>query len=352
MHNSLEELEFSANSIANPAKLLLYTPSDCAQIEEDFPRMGCGFRLLAKSRQTMFGTRLFLVMIALLAVCPGCGIQQFSATRDFQETVKVDGPLVIKAATSNGGIQLTTHDEPEVRLVAHLKAFGTTTKAAEELLEKLDPTVKSDDKEVLIEAPKLNGFYNYSISYEIFAPKKSTLLLKTSNGGVETVGEFASIGIATSNGTVKVDGGSGIADLTSSNGAVHVKNFEGQVLAKTSNGRIEMDRCVLSEDSTAETSNGRIVVGLTEQSSIRLSAKTSNGRVQCEVPFEASGDQSKTRIGGIAFPEATGEKKVSLALKTSNGGIEIKKASAMDRSEEPRKNPEPTEPPKAEVDEI
>lgn len=296
--------------------------------------------------------RLLLAVAVLLPFCPGCGIQQFSATRDFQTTLPVAGDSVIKASTSNGKITVTTHDQEEIRLVAHLKAYGTTTKVAEDLLEKLDPVVTSNGNEILIEAPKLTGFHNYSIGYEIFAPKKTTLLLKTSNGGVETVGSFASIGIATSNGTVRVDGGEGIADLTSSNGAIHVKNFVGQVLSKTSNGRIELDRCLLKKDSTAETSNGRIVVGLTEQNSLRLTAKTSNGRIQCEVPFEASGDQSKTRVEGMVYPEAAEGSAIALSLKTSNGGIEINKASVLEGPSSTAEPQEATEAPVAEVNEI
>lgn len=269
----------------------------------------------------------YLIVMAVLGMFSGCQVPQYSAKADFEKSIAISEQTRLEASTSNGEVKVVSHDGQSVEILAHLVAYGESPERAKELLNTIKPVIETTDESVRIDVPKVNGFLRYAVSYELQVPKGMAVALKTSNGAVEAIGSLRGIDIETSNGKVLLDGGSQKAKIKTSNGSIKVVRFAGEVDAKSSNGTIRLEHCRLEGFSKVETSNGLIAMAIDDDRPIRFSAKTSNGRIQSDLPFLVQGKMDKTNVEGILNSEEDVETSASLNLKTSNGNIEVKPSS-------------------------
>jgi len=146
-----------------------------------------------------------------------------------------------------------------------------------------------------------------------------------------------------SNGPIDINDVQGVLTASTSNGPVTAAALKGHLEATTSNGPIKVDITETQSDKPlrlrtsngpvqltlagrpsagviATSSNGPITVRVADSVGLQLKARTSNSRVESDLPVSAVVEQSKSRLEG-----AINGGGPLLELTTSNGTIRIAK---------------------------
>ena len=284
-----------------------------------------------------------LAMAAILAACfTGCNTPQFSAKRDFEKTIPINSQVDVNVQTFNGSITVTPTDQPEIYLVAHIKAYGYSQEEADTALESLSPEIDTTTTAITIASKKRNqGLMNSdSVSLELKVPASWPLHLTTSNGAVSTMQSRGPVTIETSNGKIEVKEAAGALKLSTSNGKILVENSAGNIDASSSNGSVHLIGCSLEGKCKLETSNGAISVNFSDRNPIRIDANTSNGSIKVKESDIDLKKKSKSHISGVLFGKGgDGATSATLDLETSNGSITITTDSAsVEKSKTVREN--------------
>lgn len=203
-----------------------------------------------------------------------CEVREFRIS-DGRDVIRVD-------AEPNGGISVTGWSERDVLVRAKVVTNASTMSAAREMARDVDihtgATIRAD-------GPRHRKRHWYSVSYEIFAPRESSLDLETKNGGVS------------------------------------IENFGGRVRFKTLNGGVEL--ADLSGDVIGRTTNGGLSIHLTgsEWEGQGLDVETINGGVEIQVPRDYSAELEMGTVNGhieVNFPIMI-EGRLNRRLKTTLG---------------------------------
>ena len=143
--------------------------------------------------------------------------------------------------------------------------------------------------------------------------------IKTSNGRIHLENVKGRHEIRTSNGRVEVNGMEGDAEVRTTNGSIKLINVRGAFQASTSNGSIALEGEL--EHGTVcrlESSNGSVIVKLVGQPSLRIDARTSNGRVRSELQASKVTSEDKNHLVATI-----GEGEGELFIRTTNGSVLI-----------------------------
>ncbi len=159
--------------------------------------------------------------------------------------------------------------------------------------------------------------------------RAGALQLKTSVGDISVEQAIGTVEVTTSSGAVRIDsidgpaviknsnGSTWIGDVTgelratSANGSIVVDQARAAVMAKTANGDVHVDG-VAHGAVVAETSRGRVEIGVAEGVAAWLDLKTQFGRVA-------------NNLDDVAQPEA-GEDTVEVRARTAFGDITVSRA--------------------------
>jgi DUF4097 and DUF4098 domain-containing protein YvlB len=145
--------------------------------------------------------------------------------------------------------------------------------------------------------------------------------IKTANGHVKLQNHAGPVYVHTSNGPIEVTKGRGQLDLHTSNGGIEIQTSESGVNATTSNGAIHFKGTLADGAHVFNTSNGSVQLTLPRDSSFKIDASTSHGRITSAFAFATTGKKSKTHLEG-----QTGDNPhLSLKVHTSNGSIVLEK---------------------------
>ena len=198
-------------------------------------------------------SRLALTAFTLLSCCVplvGCNMKNYSASRDFEKTIPCDSQMEVEVSSFCGDIVITKSELPEITIVAHMKAYGSSQKEAEGFLDSLIPSIESNDKstQIVAEQKERAMFVSNSVDFEVRVPAGCNLRLTTSNGRISSADSQASVTANTSNGDISIADAIGSIELNSSNGEIEVKQCDGNLQVRTSNGRIEIAGCSLKGD--------------------------------------------------------------------------------------------------------
>lgn len=275
-------------------------------------------------------SRLALTAFTLLSCCVplvGCNMNNYSASRDYEKTIPCDSQMEVEVSSFCGDIVITKSELPEITIVARMKAYGTSQKEAEGVLDSLIPTIESNDKftQIVAEQTESSMFLSNSVDFEVRVPVGCNLRLSTSNGRIVSEDSQASVTAHTSNGDVSISHARGNFELNSSNGEIEVMQCDGNLQARTSNGRIAITGCNLQGDCKAITTNGEIEATLPASTSVMIKAATTNGAVQFPVSNLKTTQKSESKIEGVwgVGSEGRSSLDVSLTLESSNGDIVI-----------------------------
>lgn len=151
------------------------------------------------------------------------------------------GGLLTVDASKNGGVSIHGWDQNEILVRARVQAAAASQGEADQLVKQI--RVETSGDKVFAVGPENTKNYQWSVSYEIFVPKRSDLSLAAYNGGIS---------IADVTGRIEFSG---------HNGGVVLKRVGGTVRGGTMNGGlvVELDGASWSgEELDVKTTNGGI----------------------------------------------------------------------------------------------
>lgn len=181
-----------------------------------------------------------------------------------EETRNVPNQPLSIVGEHNGGIQVTTWDQPEFSLKLCKEVAANDESQARNLLADLHLEVGSG--QVTVRSPQhVDDDYSLSTVLLVKAPRNATLDLSVHNGGV-SLNRF-----------------SGTASAHAQNGGISIKNSSGKLTAVAQNGGVSIKDS--SGEINADVQNGGIVLALPERWDGKgLEAHTRNGGLVVAVP--------------------------------------------------------------------
>jgi hypothetical protein len=236
------------------------------------------------------------------------GGRQESACEMREMTAVATGRLEVNAAP-NGGIRVSGWDRNEILVRAQVRAQAETRPEAEQLLKEI--RVVSAGGRVESDGPKWEGGSknnrkSWSVSFEIFVPKRGDLKLETVNGGIN-VAEVA-----------------GNIEAHTVNGGLNFARAAGRVKGETVNGGITMDldgSTWQGEGIDLETVNGGVNLRVPEAYSAHVRASTVHGGMNADF----AGAQVEGKDTNRSMNLTLGSGGPTVKLQTVNGGVSVKK---------------------------
>ena len=215
-------------------------------------------------------------------------------------------------ATPNGGISVIGWDRNEVLVRARVDAWGDTDSEAKNNLSQVQiqtagSTVKADGPRSGM-LGKWGGQQNWSVSYEVFSPRKMDLKMTSVNGGIKVNSVKGNIRFETVNGGIT---------LSAVNGTVKGETVNGGVNVDIAGNRWE------GEGLQVETVNGGVTLSLPTNFAADIQARTTNGGMHSE--FEGAVTQGKWGPKRMELKLGGGGPLVK--LETVNGGVNVRKKS-------------------------
>lgn len=224
-----------------------------------------------------------------------------------ESTMAVTGNLAVDAAP-NGGIRISGWDRNEILVRAKVEAWGDNDAEARGRLTEV--RVVAAGTKVTADGPKSMGSWGgnqkWSVSYEVFVPKKIDLKLDTVNGGINVADVRGNMNFQTVNG------------------GVTLARTAGRVKGETVNGGVNVDLAGTTwegEGLELETVNGGVTVTVPAGYSASFHAGTVNGGMNSD--FEGATIQGKW--GPKKMDLKLGAGGPTVKVETVNGGVKIRR---------------------------
>jgi DUF4097 and DUF4098 domain-containing protein YvlB len=253
-----------------------------------------------------------------------------STVRDEEVRSLPNQPLTV-TGERNGGIQVTTWDQPEFSLKLCKQVATDNESEGRRLLGETRMNVNGSS--VSITSPESEDGRSLGTLLMIKAPRNATVNLKVHNGGV-ALNSFV-----------------GTAEAHARNGGISFKKSSGKLTAEAQNGGISISDC--GGDVTANVQNGGLSINLPEHWEGKgLEAHTQNGGLVVAVPrnfgggVEVVGSEHtsivcKDNVCDSAERTWDNEHRVlrlgganpQVHATTVNGGIVVKERSSYSRGE-------------------
>jgi DUF4097 and DUF4098 domain-containing protein YvlB len=161
-------------------------------------------------------------------------------------------------ASPNGGVSVTGWDKDSVHVVLRIQTNAGTDAEARELAASL--RVVNENGRLHVDGPSSRRWASWSVSFEIFAPRRVDLDLSTVNGPLEIEDVTGRLRLEAQNGPLALDNVAGDVRARAQNGPLHVvlsgTHWEGVGLdAETQNGPLEL---VVPDGYNAQLETGTI----------------------------------------------------------------------------------------------
>jgi len=225
--------------------------------------------------------------------------ERFCETRNVTlaptQSLNVDG-------RDNGGITVHGWDRNQIEIVALIQAQAETEAEAQAIAKEILVTARNGS--VRADGPDTRRRESWSVSYEVWAPRRTELSLTAQNGGIS------------------VDGVSSRMQLETVNGGLTLTDVDGDVHGTTVNGGVTAD---LHGDRWTgagldlRTSNGGVHLTIPSNYSARLETGTVNGGINIDFPITIQGSV------GRRFSTQLGSGGATVRAETTNGGVTIRR---------------------------
>ena len=225
---------------------------------------------------------------------------RFCEVRDVPMKV---GSRVYVDGRDNGGVHFYGWDKNEILVRALIQASADSRAEAQALAR--DVRIETSMDRVRADGPMNRRYANWSVSYEVWVPRKMDLDAETHNGGIS------------------VEGVEGRMTLHGMNGGISLRDVAGDVRASTTNGGAH---AVLSGSTwrgaglDMETTNGGVTLEIPRNFNADLETGTVNGGFNIDFPITVSGSlgrRIRTKLGN-------GGPRVRAI--TTNGGVRVRSA--------------------------
>lgn len=226
---------------------------------------------------------------------------------EVRETMISARRLMIDAAP-NGGIKVKAWDRSDVLVRARVSAVARRQSQADRMVA--ETTVRTENGRISARTPRADDAWA-SVSYEIFAPRRTDLALQTHNGGVSVDGIFGSI------------------EAQAMNGGIALNDVAGAVRARTTNGGVSVALAGDAWDGEGldvQSTNGGISISLPEGYSAELAAETRMGRISTNGLSLRNEQRERGRWTGDEIRATIGRGGAPLRAVTTNGGVSIRRS--------------------------
>ena len=225
------------------------------------------------------------------------------------ERFAVNDGVEISVETSGGSIDVIGKDTDEVTVEMYVRKRNRYVQADDEDLKGWDILIFESDNKVTVHAKRENSRnWNWnrntpSISFVVYAPKRSTSEVRTSGGSIELTNLEGKQSGRTSGGSIRAESINGDLDIRTSGGSITLYEITGTTEARTSGGRIKAEN--VDGDLDVKTSGGSISL---EGISGSVDASTSGGSINAEVTQPSDYINLRTSGGSITVtvPEEKG----------------------------------------------
>lgn len=225
--------------------------------------------------------------------------ERFCEVRDV--TLKAPARGLIVDGRENGGVSFYGWDKNEVLVKALIQTWGDTQRDAAALAKEV--SVATDGDRIRADGPSQRRHSSWSVSYEIWVPRKTDLDADTHNGGVS------------------VEGVEGRMSLHAVNGGIALRDVAGSVRAETTNGGVtaQLSGSTWKGDGLdLETTNGGVVLDIPRNYNARLETGTVNGGMNIDFPITIQGSI------GRRISTTLGQGGPRVRATTTNGGVRIR----------------------------
>lgn len=223
--------------------------------------------------------------------------QRFCEIRDLTMPAPAGQPLSI-AGGANGGITVHGWSGPDVRIRAKVTSWARTEAEAQAQVQRV--TIGTANNQLRAEAPGNDD--RYSVSYEVFVPRQTALVLNTVNGGIDLDNVLADV------------------QFRAVNGGVSLAGLGGQVTGKTVNGGLSITLTGGAWDGRGldvKTTNGGISWKLPKGYSAQFFTSTDMGSIRTDLPVTKTGLMNKEVVASL------GKGGAPVKAVTTNGGIRV-----------------------------
>lgn len=218
-----------------------------------------------------------------------------------EQNVPAGGAITVDAS-KNGGVAVKGWDRNGVLVRARVQTSASTKSEAEQLAKQI--SIETAGGKISASGPASQENSHWSVSYEIFAPRRSDLSLEAYNGGIS------------------ISDVSGRIEFTGHNGGVVLRRVGGNVRGGTTNGGVVVELAGDRwdwETLDVKTTNGGIVMAVPENYSAHLETGTVNGHLSVDFPVTVQGRITKEIAVNLGAGGAT------VRATTTNGGVRIKR---------------------------
>ena len=225
--------------------------------------------------------------------------ERFCEVRDVtikppQRTLFVDG-------RDNGGVHFYGWDKNEVLVRAMIQTGADSRQEAEAIAKAIK--IETDGDRIRADGPPNRRYEHWSVSYEVWVPRKTNLDADTHNGGVS------------------VEGVEGRMELRAVNGGIALREVAGDVRAETTNGGVS----ALLNGTTwrgggldLSTTNGGVTLEIPRGYNAELETGTVNGGMNIDFPITVQG------FIGRRITTKLGAGGPRVRATTTNGGVRIR----------------------------
>jgi DUF4097 and DUF4098 domain-containing protein YvlB len=221
-----------------------------------------------------------------------------------EQTVPAGGAISVDAG-KNGGVSVKGWDRNEVLVRAQVQAAASTKAAAEQLGKEV--RIETAGLRIHAEGPDQNSDSHWSVSYDVFVPRRSDLSLQAHNGGIS---------ISDVTGKMEFKGLNGGVSLRRVGGNVHGSTTNGGVNVELSGDRWD------GEELDVQTTNGGVNMTMPENYSAHLETGTVNGNISIDFPLTVQGRITKELSTNIGSGGPT------IRAMTTNGGVKVRRSAA------------------------
>jgi hypothetical protein len=202
----------------------------------------------------------------------------------------------------NGGVSVKAWDGRDVLVRQRIQAWAPTRQEARQVASAI--RVHTSGGEIHASGPDNERRRGYSVSYEIFVPRRMDLRLVTNNG------------------PIGVNGVTGRMELRAHNGPLALRDLGGDVHARADNGPLAVTLGGSGWSGgglDAETTNGPVTLLVPSGYRATLTTGTVNGPMNVDIPVTVQGRFPRhftTRLGGGGVP---------VRAVTTNGPVVVRR---------------------------
>jgi DUF4097 and DUF4098 domain-containing protein YvlB len=220
-----------------------------------------------------------------------------------EQTLPAAGAVSVDGR-QNGGVSVKGWDRNEILVRARIQTAAPSQAEADELARQI--TIETAGAKIFASGPESRRDFSWSVSYEVFVPRRTDLSLVAHNGGIS------------------ISDVQGRLEFTAVNGGVALRRVGGSVHGGTTNGGLSIeltgDRWD-GEEMDVKTTNGGISMSVPENYSAHLETGTVNGNLSVDFPVTVQGRISRELAVNLGSGGPT------IRAMTTNGGVRVKRGS-------------------------